>query len=1212
MYGSNSQPSSRDATHTGPIQPEWRLAPKTSTATPQHPPQPAWQATPPLPVRPSPNPGGIRPTASPSPVNNGGATASPTLNPAGLDTTSWGVKYNRQQSQASSPPPLPPRPPSTTHTQSIQASSPAVGSLDATRPLSGTPVQAAQHVPNPNSQWPTSVPSFAPQQQDHSTATQRPPPPPIPYGFQDFVSHPGSQAQSYLQFPPYSSAVPIQHHDFLVQQPTTTIPIDTSLVGSAAPAMGNVPATSAQQAHFSQSSRQSESQSPWVYETAASLAPELRPVAAPPVPPKTNPAPTAVSASALGPGTPPDVGKLSPIPGRSDDVVASPALLKHELVHAVNSVHSSDLSETTVLAFHGSRSSSGLPPSDSHTGYSSMQPEIQDSPVSIDTVQDGHESPLPTRINVRMNSSESIPSSVSTSETAESIDGVIEAWTRPLTTDLHKPGLLDDVEPEHAAQEEGEPNLRLTGTKVGEREVSKRTTLPALDRPDPFDDLDTWSRSSVERYVAMLRKEAVADTDSDRFEIFTSFMAKETKLREVLYNIEPASKGTEQKTSVTPLSATPTSYASRSDTDHAFPPVESGLIPVETEEPTITAENFGDGSYSPGGRPILRVHTPGLVGLGSSSAQAVAGPYGGQTPSSRPASVPPTMMNFAAHKQDLPPLASNPPQPIYTPFRYTEGPQRGSDALVFDRPAYQAYSALRQASAESGRVMSNGLVLSSEELPLPAETLDHARQDETFIGLIREKSLAYRKTASQKLPTLPPLPASLRQGRLPDPLDEMRSIVSSSIGKESMRAVSTTTGKTSEEMTDDFSYIQKAIKTWVASNESRRVRLEKERTRRQEESERHIDVLFNGKEIGYADINVLEEEFRQKEARCQLEEERQELNDFIARVFDPLDKRLREEVLALQTDYEAALARLDNDGSTSQDKVKDHSHLSKTMRDVNEIYQSLEARYQKRLEIALDRERRRKKAERRPLVFIGDSTALKRLDQEFDQMETRNKLEAARERDARANRLMDSFDDVIMHGLGENQRILDDITAKMSRIDAASLRFSSLSEAEIVNLLESVNRIVEYLGEDSKSILENFGIADAVLNEADYSVSVAEARCSEAEDDVFRQLEAEKKKEDKKIRDDLRFKLESVKEGPFKVTASIKDLLRSLGHETAPEQRPTMSREPVKQPNNAESSSPSSTPKPASGKIEEDSEHQERLRKALENAKKRNAARKTT
>ncbi len=42
---------------------------------------------------------------------------------------------------------------------------------------------------------------------------------------------------------------------------------------------------------------------------------------------------------------------------------------------------------------------------------------------------------------------------------------------------------------------------------------------------------------------------------------------------------------------------------------------------------------------------------------------------------------------------------------------------------------------------------------------------------------------------------------------------------------------------------------------------SQTAKVEQERTARQEGSEQHIDDLFNGKEIGHADINTLEEDF---------------------------------------------------------------------------------------------------------------------------------------------------------------------------------------------------------------------------------------------------------------------------------------------------------------------------------------------------------------
>jgi hypothetical protein len=851
------------------------------------------------------------------------------------------------------------------------------------------------------------------------------------------------------------------------------------------------------------------------------------------------------------------------------------------------------------------------------------------SPISPDRSQELQNPPRPVRVDSLGTNS----SAVSSNEPRESIEGVIDAWNRPISP-VARP----------STQSSRQSSLSWTGSSPAPRQspvIRESQVLPKQDQPDtqtarpstttpgadakanavqpkfqdPYEDLEPWFKSSLTRYVAMLRKEAVADSDEERFKIFTAFVAKETKLREILYNMENTSKSNEEASrQSTPVQESPPKTADRRSP-------ESDLIPMEQEDsqrnPADGEDDFEDGRYSPGGRPILpTLHTPTTPSIQRSTSHATrlqdSKPSdrlaaGSQSQSSRSASVPPSM-GGPVQKQTLEPLTTNPPQPIYTPFRYTEGPQRGSDNLAFDRPAYQAYSALRQASAESGRVMANH----SAPTPRPrTSTMSPApavnEHDETFIGLIRAKSVVYREPRRKSSP--PPLPASLRRGA-GDPIDVLRSMVSAPLAKQSESSWHVTTRKNLEKYSGDFSYIQDAQNSWEAAAKERRETLDKERMKRQEESEQDIDDLFNEKEIGYADINTLEEEFRQTEARVQLDEERRELDHFIENVFDHLDRQLGEEISALQTNYDSALSQLDHENRKIKDSVTDKYNLSYTMKLVSEIHQKLEARYHKRLEIALDRERRRKKAERRPLVFMGDSPALRQLDGEFDQMEKRSIIEAAQDRDDRANRLMDSFDDAIMHGLGENQSLLDEVSTKVDTIDPATIQSSGVPDSEIEQMLTSVFTMVESLRQDSESILRSFGIADSALNDADYSVSVAEARYSNSDADVFRQLGDEKKKEDAKIRSELESKLESVRNGPARITAMINELLDVLGKDQMTEHLEPF--EPFAGNHPVDVLLPGPRPPTANmaaKAADNDPEHHDRLRKALENAKKRNAER---
>lgn len=868
----------------------------------------------------------------------------------------------------------------------------------------------------------------------------------------------------------------------------------------------------------------------------------------------------------------------------------------------------------------------------------------------------------------RVDTLDSTTSAASTDGRPESFDDVIKAWSQPLspstqTNDSNdKPdsvstvGQSPAVETSTAQESATESHMPPSSKERSPIEspppppppkdtpVSNPETAPARAKaPDPYEGLDPWSRSSLERYVKMLRQEAVAESDEERYKIFTTFVAKETKLREILYNIEPGKDG-----AGAPQSASSEPSAGQKPIGE----VESGLIPLEPGEHadkkraqpfTITATTSDDmqdesGSYSPGGRPILSVQTlpqrSSSLGLHRSATVATQSARPVQTlkvpaaasHSPRPISVPPTS---TANSRPMAPLISNPPQPVYTPFRYTEGPQRGSDPLIVDRPAYQAYSALRQASAESGRMMSYAPAPTSRARAgtMGSSPARH-EHDETFLGLIREKSVTYRGKRHPSTSAIPPLPESLRHGRSGGAIGELRSLIPSPFPEDAESPWNAATRKDIEKYSDDFRYIPEAVENWERSAKERRAKLDKERIARQEESERHIDKLFNDKEIGYADINTLEEEFRQTEARRQLEEERQELDRFIAEVFDPMDKRLRDEITTLKAQYELAINQLGTESSRTKDSTADKYQMSHTMEIVIDIYQKLERRYQKRLDIGLDRERRRKKAERRPLVFLGDSPALKALDGEFDRMEKRNILEAAKERDERANRLMDAFDDAIMRVLGEHQTLLDDISAKVRRLDAKTIESSGVSPSDVEQILRSVSALVRFIGANSESVLRSFGIADSTLNDADYSVSVAEARYSNADADVFRRLDEEKKKEDAKIKRDLDSKLDSVRKGPAEIGAKIDKLLEAMGKEPGPGSGPwgrPGGDEPEAEPGDGIDDEsipadhpaeilmpgPRPAPAPSPGSVDDDAEKekQERLRKALEEAKRRNAAR---
>ena len=71
--------------------------------------------------------------------------------------------------------------------------------------------------------------------------------------------------------------------------------------------------------------------------------------------------------------------------------------------------------------------------------------------------------------------------------------------------------------------------------------------------------------------------------------------------------------------------------------------------------------------------------------------------------------------------------------------------------------------------------------------------------------------------------------------------------------------------------------------------------------------------------------------------------------------------------------------------------------------------------------------------------------------------------------------------------------------------------------------------------------------ADKLLNDADYEVSVAEAKVAKADQTVYVKLEAEKGKEDEKIQEDLELRLESMCKGPDSGIALIHKMIGRIG-----------------------------------------------------------------
>lgn len=127
--------------------------------------------------------------------------------------------------------------------------------------------------------------------------------------------------------------------------------------------------------------------------------------------------------------------------------------------------------------------------------------------------------------------------------------------------------------------------------------------------------------------------------------------------------------------------------------------------------------------------------------------------------------------------------------------------------------------------------------------------------------------------------------------------------------------------------------------------------------------------------------------------------------------------------------------------------------------------------------------------------------------------------------------------------------------------------------------------VTAVLASSSEQIVQTFHVADMLLNAAEYELSIATARLANAEPSRFERLQEERALEDAKLMRDLQHRLALIREDSRRTNDEIVKLLCFLG---------------VQGGHGQIGSAPNGSP-------DAEAEHQQRLQKALEDAKKRNA-----
>lgn len=793
---------------------------------------------------------------------------------------------------------------------------------------------------------------------------------------------------------------------------------------------------------------------------------------------------------------------------------------------------------------------------------------------------------------------------------------------------------LGDSKASDAVEAVDHPAPRLaTSSEPTQEQVSAKPVLPvvaALDRVpkidqggDPYADLDPWGKASLNRFAAMLREEARAESNKDKLNIFNVFTSRESRLRVVLYGTEeellaplkpaepnPESQPKPEKVGFVKQAVQRANTMNLQRSLKALPALPSNrdsvmglpgdaLAPLVIQDglnskamgdtpPASSEDTPEDGAqYSPGGRPIIPSR---LSRIGKESgAESMQHTRSSSVQSTLHSSEVARAMNAVHSPGSDAPIAlgtegtGESKQPTFTPVRHNEGRSEVKNYLTNRKSICRPYASLTQGTFERGSTFGGERDLNlpgNLNAPITAPTSQYNPNLEV-------------KGDDASDTTIKPKPTGVeRQNDLRrfvkadfDPLllvlPESEVIVPESARLADLRNVL-------EAVPDDFSFIHQSVVAWDAKAKKQREENDRQRHARQVESEQRIDSLFDDHEIGYGDISELEAEFKQSEAARRADEDRSEYQTFVADVFNVVWTRLHFELDQLVPHYEQ-YSMLMNDTLAGKDIFegsKDGLPLAPTMSAFLGLHQKLEIRHQKAFEAVLERDRRLKKTEISPWYTLSNIPKVKLLEKQFEDAEKKAIIEYCQQRDTRANRLMDVLDQNTLRGVGANQDYMEAIMKAVRRIASGRAFASVPGSNDPIAGLEEVKKakaVTTLLATSSEQIVQTFHVADMLLNSADYEVSVAKAKVARTDQTTLARLKEERMKEDQKLMRDLEHRLALIREDSRRTNDEIVKLMLFLGVQNGRADNSPVHADPA------------------------DAGHTIRIEKALEEAKKRNA-----
>ncbi|EAT88876.2 hypothetical protein SNOG_03671 [Parastagonospora nodorum SN15] len=629
-----------------------------------------------------------------------------------------------------------------------------------------------------------------------------------------------------------------------------------------------------------------------------------------------------------------------------------------------------------------------------------------------------------------------------------------------------------------------------------EAEKSKEPIKITPTVADLIPDLDPWYAGSLERYITMLRAEAGEPQLENKIKTFRTFMKAESGIRGIeFYDAPPPVSTTE---AILPVPDSKASNVSK-------PVLSRDDMTVQVAEPQRESPDDEEFQFSPGGRPALNPHVP-----------------------KPPIEEPPAR------------YASNVSKPALTRddlnVQVPTAPHVPSDEDDYD------YS-------PGGRpVLKSSGTKSFETRPITVRTGTGKHHDEIFFGASGEDASrgSSRPASSDSATPDVPIPAPLAFGSnrplstappsRKDPLEALADLLPTEIAPATPNALIEELRAKLSHVKQDTADIEDLTKKWDVTATVTRKKNDVARRKREEEQEEDNSDAFNNEEISYADLNIIEQEFKQKENDLKAQEDRAEYASYVEAVFDPVYEALQSDIKSLMDLYVEA----ENLAHTSQSGVAalepDSLNTLATLELLQEIHTAILDLQDKVVHTVAERDKRYKKTEISPLYARGDIAKMKAVEKHFDAAEKTAHVRALRDKAGRVGELVAAFEDIVVSAVGVEQREIERIISALRNLDDGS--------ADLSKTTETLSR----LKASSKATLKLFNDLEIRHNAAVLDAEIAQARMEGG--DVAK-LEEEKRKGESKFLEEFERRVRVIEQD----REEVEGLVERKGSEDAQRER---------------------------------------------------------